>query len=307
MFIPVMGYTFLAHAHVHGHYELTAPDDLWGFSSRAHGRWSTASSPISTHPSGTVASPSALPFVLVPVLLVTHAIGVAPGVPTGTSVSLWPFIGPVAIVLGSTALFAIDAVACEWSFSERSRSVLAGVGALGVATVVGGWGHPEDRVRRGPRVGGSEHGSGLGVVGEPRAALGIPFEPGAILGVAPVLARLSWHGAARLWWRLLVPTFFVLIPPLLAERRQTLYVLFIQPTWPKYNSFTPFSHLAPALGHGFTAAVRYGRLSHCSRSQSPCSSAIGATTRPAHRVRGHGRGLVVNGIQIKPASDHLVR
>ena len=119
---------------------------IFGVSSRAHGRWSTASSPISTHPSGTVASPSALPFVLVPVLLVTHAIGVAPGVPTGTSVSLWPFIGPVAIVLGSTALFAIDAVACEWSFSERSRLVLAGVGALGVATVVGGWGHPEDRV-----------------------------------------------------------------------------------------------------------------------------------------------------------------
>lgn len=253
IFIPVMGYTLLGHADVHGHYELTAPDDLWGLTQSA---WALAHGQFARiyAPHGTVASPPALPFVLVPVLLVTHAIGVAPGFPTGTSVSLWLFIGPVAIVLGSTALFAIDAVAREWSFSERSRLVLAGVGALGVATVVGGWGHPEDCIALALVVWAALSMERLGVAGAPRAALllglAIAFQPIAILGVAAVLARLSWRGAARLWWRLLVPTLLVLIPPLLAERHQTLYVLLKQPTRPKYNSFTPFTHLAPALGHG---------------------------------------------------------
>lgn len=253
MFIPVMGYTLLGHAHTHGHYELVAPDDLWGLTQSA---WALAHGQF-THiyaPNGSVASPPALQFVLAPVLLVTHAIGVAPRFPAGTPVSLWLFIGPVAIVLGSTALFAIDAVAREWSFSERSRLALAAVGALGVADVVGGWGHPEDCVALALVVWAALSMERLGVAGAPRAALllglAIAFQPVAILGLAPVLARLSWRGAVRLWWRLLLPTLLVLIPPLVAERNQTLYVLFHQPTRPKYNSLTPFTHLAPALGHG---------------------------------------------------------
>ena len=301
-----MGYTFLAHAHVHGHYELTAPDDLWGLIQSAwalvHGQFAHIYAP-ERNGRLTLCTP-------------IRARSRPPGHPRhrrGAGRPNGHIREPLALHRPGRDRSGFDSVVCHrcgrlrvellGALASRSRW---GRGA-GCRHCSWGVGTPRGSRRRGPRVGGSEHGSGLGVVGEPRAALGIPFEPGAILGVAPVLARLSWHGAARLWWRLLVPTFFVLIPPLLAERRQTLYVLFIQPTWPKYNSFTPFSHLAPALGHGFTAAVRYGRLSHCSRSQSPCSSAIGATTRPAHRVRGHGRGLVVNGIQIKPASDHLVR
>ena len=88
------------------------------------------------------------------------------------------------------------------------------VGGLGVANVVGGWGHPEDCVavalvvwaaltmeRNGP--------AGCARARPPaRARHRVP--PLALLGVAPVLARLTWRAAARLSWRLVLPSLVVL-------------------------------------------------------------------------------------------------
>jgi hypothetical protein len=103
-----------------------------------------------------------------------------------------------------------------------------------------------------------------GLRGAPRAALllglGIAFQPLAILGVAPVLARVGWRQAARLSWRLVVPSAVVLLPPLIAETHETLFVVVRQPFQPKYISWTPLTHLAPVIapatdGGGPTRAI----------------------------------------------------
>ena len=162
---------------------------------------------------------------------------------------MWFVLGPAAVAMASSALFALDAVARYRRLSERSLA-LALVGAVGVANVAGGWGHPEDCVavafvvwaaltmeRLGARgrggswgIGSSSsrwpssasRGSSHGLVGgEPRAR--------AAAG-APELGRSAL--------------------PLLAETHRTLFVLVRQPFEPKYISFTPLTHWAPVIGPG---------------------------------------------------------
>jgi hypothetical protein len=60
--------------------------------------------------------------------------------------------------------------------------------------------------------------------------IGIAFQLLALLGVAPVLARLSWHAAARVSWRLVLPSIVVLVLPLVAETHRTIFVLVRQPS-----------------------------------------------------------------------------
>ena len=144
------------------------------------------------------------------------------------------------------ALFALDAVARHWHFTERARLALALVGALGVANVVGGWGHPEDCVAaRARRVGGARARARAVPAGAPRAALllgvGIAFQPLALSA-----SRRCWPASAGAappacpggsCCRALV----VLVPPLVAEPHRTLFVLVHQPFEPQYNSFTPLT------------------------------------------------------------------
>jgi hypothetical protein len=126
------------------------------------------------------------------------------------------------------------------------------VGGVGVANVAGGWGHPEDCVAVAFVVWAALALERDGLRAAPRAAwflgLGIAFQPLAILGVAPVLARAGWREAARLSWRLVLPSALVLVPPLLAETHETLFVVLRQPFQPKYVSWTPLTHLAPVIG-----------------------------------------------------------
>ena len=59
-----------------------------------------------------------LEFALAPVLLVGQAVGLSPHLHTpGEPLSLWFVLGPAALALASTALFAFDAVARAWCFS----------------------------------------------------------------------------------------------------------------------------------------------------------------------------------------------
>ena len=134
-------------------------------------------------------------------------------------------------------------MARHWRFSDGARMALALVGALAVANVAGGWGHPEDCVAVALVVWAALELERRGRAGGPRAALllgvGIAFQPLALLGVVPVLTRLGWRGAARLWWRLLLPSLVVVVPALVAEPHRTIFVLVHQPFQPRYISFTP--------------------------------------------------------------------
>ena len=254
MFIPVMGYSLLGHGLPGwGHFELITPGDLWGMSASswflAHGQFAH----IYATP-GALTSPPALEFVLAPILLFAQIVGLTVHFPGSSPLGLWLLLGTAALLIASPALFAIDAVARSWSLSDRARLALALVSAIGVANVAGVWGHPEDcvavamvlwaalAIERRPDAGARRAAWLLG--------LGIAFQPLAILGVAPVLARLGWRSFAKVSWRLVLPSLIVLVPPLIAQPGLTRFVLVNQPFIPKAVSFTPLTHLAPLIGPG---------------------------------------------------------
>jgi hypothetical protein len=204
---------------------------------------------------GALTSPPAFEIALAPVMALGQLLGLSPHLHrSGEPLSMWFVLGPAAVFAGSTVLFALDAVARTWRFSDRSRMAIALVGALGVANVVGGWGHPEDCVSLAFVIWAALVVERSGTAGAPKAAvllgIALAFQPLAILGVAPVLARLPLRDLARLWWRLLVPSLIVLSLPLVAETHQTLFVLVHQPFLPAANSRTPLTPLAPQIGPG---------------------------------------------------------
>ena len=255
MFVPVLAYSLLGHSGLHGgHYELVTPSDLWSLAASAwalgHGQFGHV-----YVPKGALTSPPAFEVLLAPLLLAAQAVGLAPHLRgSGPPLSLWLVLGPAALLVASTALFSVDAVARYWDLSARARLVLALVGAVAVGNVAGLWGHPEDCAALAMVVWAALQLERDGTSAGPRAALligvGIAFQPLAILGVAPVLTRLGWKAAARLSWRLALPSAAVLVAPLIGEPQRTLFVLMRQPFLPRFISFTPLTHFAPVLGPG---------------------------------------------------------
>jgi hypothetical protein len=253
--VGVMAYSLFGHLFVHtGGTGLDAPEDLLSMVDSAsailHGQFADV-----YVRNEALTSPPAFEVLLVPVLALGHLLGLSPHVRgRGEPLSMWLVVGPAAVLVGSTALFALDAVARSWCCSKRARLALACAGALAVANVVGGWGHPEDCLAFALVVWAALALEREGAAAAPRAALllglGIAFQPLALLGVAPVLARLGWRAAARVSWRLVVPSLAVLVPPLLAETHRTLFVLVHQPIETQYNSLTPLTGLAPTIAPG---------------------------------------------------------
>ncbi len=252
MVVAVMAYSLLFHPLFHvGQIRLLSPSDLWNLaqSSNAilHGHFTRV---YMRH--GALTSPPAFEVALAPVILFGEALGLSPHLhASGEPLSMWFVLGPAALLFASTALFALDAVAREWRLSDGARLALALVGGVGVANVAGGWGHPEDCVAVAFVVWAALAVERDGLRGAPRAAwllgLGIAFQPLAVLGVAPVLARVGWRRAARLSWRLVLPSVVALLPPLIAETHETLFVVVKQPFQPEYISWTPLTHLAPVV------------------------------------------------------------
>jgi hypothetical protein len=254
MFIPLMGYSLVGHGfRGWGHFELITPGDLWGMSASswflAHGQIGH----IYASP-GALTSPPALEFVLAPILLFAQMVGLAAHFPGSSPLGLWLLLGPAALLIASSALFAVDAVARTWGLTERTRLALAIASALGVANVAGVWGHPEDCVAVAMVLWAALVIDRRPQTGRRRAAwllgLGIAFQPLAILGVAPVLACLGWRSFAKVSWRLVLPSLVVLAPPLIGQPGLTRFVLVNQPFLPKAVSFTPLTSLAPVIGPG---------------------------------------------------------
>ena len=196
MLVVVMAFSLLGHAVLHGGQDgLLSPADLWSLagssSALLHGDFADV-----YMRNGALSSPPALEFALAPVMALGQLAGLSPHLrATGEPLSMWLVLGPAAVLLASTALFALDAVAREWRFSERRRLWLALVGGLGVANVAGFWGHPEDCVAVAFVLWAALVMERRGNAGAPLAALllgiGIAFQPLALLGVAPILARAS--------------------------------------------------------------------------------------------------------------------
>ncbi len=259
MVVAVMAFSLLGHVVLHGGQGgLLAPSDLWSLAGSSsailHGDFAHV---YIRH--GALTSPPAFEIALAPVMALGQLVGLSPHHrAAGEALSLWLVLGPAAVLLASTALFAFDAAARAWRFSEQRRLALALVGGLGVANVAGYWGHPEDCMALAFVLWAALSMERSDSAGATRAALllgiGIAFQPLALLAVAPILARLTWRRAARLVGWLVLPSLVVLAGPLLAETHRTLFVLVRQPFQLKWVSLTPLtslaSHLAPGLDGG---------------------------------------------------------
>lgn len=254
MLIPVMAYSLIGHSGLHGgHSSLVTPADLWGLTGSswaiAHGQFAHI-----YVPRGTLTSPPALEILLAPVLLLAQAGGLVAHYNHGQPLGLWLVVGPVVLLLASSVLFAVDAIARYWRLSEGIRLGLALAGALGVANVAGLWGHPEDCIAVAMVLWSAleleRHGRSRATRAAWLLGFGIALQPLAILGVAPVLTRLGWRAAAKTSWRLALPSLLVLIPALVAEPGRARFVLVQQPFSPRFVSFTPLTHFAPVIGPG---------------------------------------------------------
>jgi hypothetical protein len=200
-------------------------------------------------------SPPALEFLLVPMAGLTQLLGFAHNLADHkVAASAWFLMGPVALLIASTALFAIDAYARHWSLSEAKRLALAVVVAGAIGSVVIFWGHPEVPVslalalwaalaleRDGERA--------LGRAGW-LLGLAVAFQPLALLCLTPIVARYHWRTWINLSYRIVLPSAILLAVPFIASPHAVLFVQLHQPfTWHSI-SFTPWTHWAPNLAPG---------------------------------------------------------
>jgi hypothetical protein len=205
--------------------------------------------------SSQVISPPGLEVLLAPFMALGHALGLrTPQKGLARSDSLWIILFPAALIAASSALFALDAVARSWLVSEGKRMALSVVAGLGVLSAVVYWGHPEDCIALGLVLWAALLIEREGVAGTSRAGwllgLAVAFQPLALLGVAPIMARFTWRALPRLSYRLALPSIGLVLPSFLTSPRQTLHSLILQPFFPPAVSSTPFSNLAPSVGHG---------------------------------------------------------
>ncbi len=178
-----------------GPLRLSVGPDLWSFTTSAkailHGHFSAI-----YYKNSALTSPPAFELAISPVVGLGEALGLSPHLHGGgQALSLWLIVGPAALLVASVAIFAVDAVARIFAISESNRIVLALMSGVGVADVAIFWGHPEVCislalviwaalvVNRGDEASLTRAGWLLGFA--------IAFQPLAVLGVAPVLARAT--------------------------------------------------------------------------------------------------------------------
>jgi len=228
--------------------------DLWNSAgiglAIAHGHWAAVYGPGSQ-----LDAPPGLECALAPFMALGHALGLRTAAEMHHGyVAFWLVLAPFATILASSALFALDAAARRWAFSERRRLALSLVAGLGVVSAVVFWGHPEDCVALAFVVWAALAVERDGAGGLARAGwllgIAVAFQPLALLAAAPVVARFGRRVLPPLACRLALPSIVVVLPALVTHAGQTLHRIVDQPSFPADASSTPFSHLARSLGNG---------------------------------------------------------
>jgi hypothetical protein len=236
------------------HHKWQVYTDLWNSAGMALAVGQLHFSDVYAFPSQ-IDSPPGFEYLLAPFMVLGHAVGLRTTIAHGGGFMVYGLLlVPLATLVAASVLFALDATARFWQFSDRRRTLLSAVAGLSVLSDVVFWGHPEDCIalalvlwaalavgRYEPR-GVTRAGWLLGVA--------VAFQPLALLAVAPVVARYGWRDLWRSAWRVALPSMLLLAPELLTSARVTLHRVVDQPYFPADESSTPFGHFARALGHG---------------------------------------------------------
>ena len=228
--------------------------DLWNSAeiglAVGHGHWAAVYGPGSQ-----IDSPPGFEYVLAPFMALGHGLGLrTPAEIHHGYFGFWLCLAAFATLSASSVLFALDAIARRWGFSDARRLALSVVTGIGVGSAVVFWGHPEDCLSLALVLWAALAVERDGSAGLARAGwllgFAVALQPLALLAVAPVVARFGWRALPGVTCRIAVPSVIVVLPELLADRARTLHQIVDQPFLPRDESSTPFSHVARDLGHG---------------------------------------------------------
>ncbi len=254
MFLAVAGSAYSLFWSALAHHGWQDYSDLWNSAGLAlsvgHGHWAAVYAPSSQ-----LDAPPGFEYLLAPVMVLGHGLGLGTTLAEGNGFKAFGLIlVAVATVMGGSVLFALDAVARLWDYSDARRLALCVVAGLGVASAAAFWGHPEDCIALALVLWAALAVERRGAGGRARAAwllgIAVACQPLALLAVAPVVARFGRRGLPVVVWRLALPSVVVLLPELVTSTARTLHAVVDQPYSPSGESSTPFSHVARYLGHG---------------------------------------------------------
>jgi hypothetical protein len=232
------------------------PDDLWGTLAAAQRLLHLDLGGLYTRPTRLVTLPGAA-LILVPVVAVINAAGLGLGAPITQhgQPGAWLLAGPYEIALSAVALFAADAIAERLGATRPKRAVLAAAGAVALWSVSVRWGHPEDAVAVGLLLFGilalsdSRSGRSAWLIG---AAVAV--QPLVLLALPVILAVVEPRRRAGFLARAAVPGVLLLAAAAAANWTATVNAVTRQPNWPAADHPTPWTSVAPHLGHGTVAA-----------------------------------------------------
>ncbi len=245
-----------------------APGDLWGTFRLAQQLDYSSIRDLVLNGSAYLTFP-VIVILLAPVALLTHALHLhAP--PTRAMLiflhtasvnqalhhpGAWILVGPAEVLIASSALFALDALAERLEVPGRRRGALCVLEAAALWQVDVIWGHPEDALAVALALYALIAASnqrwtlcgwlfGIALITQPLVLLALPV----LLAFAPGGSRLS------LTLRSAIPPLLARIVPVIANPHQAITWLANQPNYPLIDHPTPWVALAPHLGPGVVGA-----------------------------------------------------
>jgi hypothetical protein len=261
-----MNYSLYWGNHVQHAGRWDVPGDLWftlqSSTALVHGHLGAVYSPTDH----LITFPGIL-LVLAPAAALVSALHLPIGLPFTaiTYPTAWVVAGPYEILVGSSALFALDAVAEHLMVRLRWRVALVPVQAFVLAVVDVVWGHPEDALALALLLWGAlafhdgrtSRGGwllGAAVATQPLVILALPVV--VLPAVVPAGFRrlVDLRSLAATSARIVLPSAALLAGPLAAGWSTTVHALIDQPNYVLIDHPTPWARLAPKLGPGVVAS-----------------------------------------------------
>jgi hypothetical protein len=246
---------------VHGTQSWVIPGDIWSTFRAAH--WVGWGDLGGVYGDGThlVTFPG-IAVLLAPVAMLSGTFGLSESIdPIFLSQpTAWLLLGPVMLLLGSSCLVALDAMAEALGARHSHRVALCWAECCVIFQVLAMWGHPEDLVALSlalyailATLKGNWSLSGWLWGGA------VVFQPLAVLMLPLCLSRIARGRRVKVCAIAVLPTCVLVGVPLLASWHTTSSVLLHQPNFPTVDFPTPWMALAPHLSRT-TVAAGPGRM-----------------------------------------------
>ena len=201
----------------------------------------------------------------------------------------WLIIGPYEMLIGSLPLFALDALAKRLGISTARRVVLTFLEMAALWPLLVIWGHPEDALA-----------VGIGLYGLMAAYDKRHVKAGWLFGIAisiqplvglifPIIFGLT---EKRHWLSLgirgVLPSFALLVVPIISSPRSTLRAILQQPNYPTIDHPTPWVYLSPKISLVTPSHIKPSHIKHISDIHHAEKTAlISHTASVIHRITGH--------------------